>query len=153
MPPSRRSKRGGSFGGNLLVVPEPLPDDEPAEVTKQAAEEEQAPSEAEVATRETVGEMPGHVVPAELGPEAVIEVTELPEPVTPSDAEAVTGERVEGSKRRPPSTIRLDNKAGHPLFDAFLEAKQRDPFLSYRQFASGIVLDGLEAHQLRQERP
>jgi hypothetical protein len=54
--------------------------------------------------------------------------------------------------RKAPSTIRLDDRAGNPLYDAFLGAKQQDPFLSYRQFASGIVLDGLAAHRRRQKR-
>jgi hypothetical protein len=52
----------------------------------------------------------------------------------------------------PPSTIRIDDKAGHQLFEAFVEAKRQDPFLSYRQFASSIVLDGLNMHHRRQKR-
>jgi hypothetical protein len=74
-----------------------------------------------------------------------------PEPDRPAVDSPPAVDKGRGDKK-PPSTIRLDDRAGHPLFDAFLEAKRQDPFLSYRQFASGIVLDGLAAHRRRQKR-
>lgn len=43
----------------------------------------------------------------------------------------------------PPATLRLNEQAGAALWDAFVAAKQADPFLSYRQFASAVVLQGL----------
>lgn len=47
------------------------------------------------------------------------------------------------SRRNPPATLRLNDIAGSALWDAFLIAKAGDPFLSYRQFASHVVLNGL----------
>jgi len=56
------------------------------------------------------------------------------------------------TRERPPSTIRLDDRAGRELWDAYVKAKTQDPFLSYRQFASGVVLDGLATHRRREKR-
>lgn len=139
MPPSRGSSRGGAFGGSLLAIPTPLPDDEPIPSAEESAAE-QAPDAA-----------PG--VPEGL---AVVRPQPSPdlEPKAQKEDDALSASAEWGSAagRRPPSTIRLDDKAGHPLFDAFVEAKRQDPFLSYRQFASGIVLDGLTLHNRRQKR-
>jgi hypothetical protein len=40
----------------------------------------------------------------------------------------------------------LSERASEALWAAFVEAKNADPFLSYRQYASRIVQDGLAAH-------
>jgi hypothetical protein len=47
-----------------------------------------------------------------------------------------------GGRDRPPA-LRLSDHATTELWQAYLAAKQADPFLSYRQFASSIVLIGL----------
>jgi len=137
VPPSRRSNRGGAFGGSLLAIPTPLSDDEPIPSAKEPAAEQ-----ADAAPRVPDGLA---VVPQpspDLEPKAKKE----------DDAQSASAEWGSAAGRRPPSTIRLDDKAGHQLFDAFVEAKRQDPFLSYRQFASGIVLDGLTLHNRRQKR-
>ena len=138
MPPSRRSNRGGAFGGSLLAVPNPLPDDDlipPAE---------ESPTQQEFESDTTV---PASLTPAHL-PSPALEPTAQEE----DDAHPVSALRGSAVGRRPPSTIRIDDKAGLQLFEAFVEAKRQDPFLSYRQFASSIVLDGLNVHHRRQKR-
>jgi len=55
-------------------------------------------------------------------------------------------------RERPPGTIRLDDRAGQALWEAYVHVKTQDPFLSYRQFSSQIILDGLTAHRRRQQR-
>ena len=137
VPPSRRSNRGGAFGGSLLAVPNPLPDDD----LIPPAEESPTQQEFESTT-----------VPASLtaahSPSPALEPTAQEE----DDAHPVSALRGSAVGRRPPSTIRIDDKAGRQLFEAFVEAKRQDPFLSYRQFASSIVLDGLNVHHRRQKR-
>lgn len=151
MPPNRR--RGGGFGGSLLATPKPLPEDEPTTAEEGPAD---PPVALTVAPAATEPEQPAVASAVTAAPEPEVEPAALdpePAPVAVDDPapEAAT-QRGRGDKK-PPSTIRLDDRAGHPLFDAFLVAKQQDPFLSYRQFASGIVLNGLAAHHRRQKRP
>ena len=136
MPPSRRSNRGGAFGGSLLAVPTPLPDDEVIPLAAESAEH--AP---DVGPRD----------PESLAI-ALPQRSPALEAQVEDDAQFESAVRGSAAGRRPPSTIRLDERAGHPLFDAFVEAKRQDPFLSYRQFASGVVLDGLTLHRRRQNR-
>jgi hypothetical protein len=138
VPPSRRSNRGGAFGGSLLAVPNPLPDDD------LIAPAEESPTEPEFDTDTTVPASlaAAHSPSPDLEPKAQEE----------DDAHAVSALRGSAIGRRPPSTIRIDDKAGHQLFEAFVEAKRQDPFLSYRQFASSVVLDGLNVHHRRQKR-
>ena len=138
MPPSRRSNRGGAFGGSLLAVPNPLPDDD------LIAPAEESPTEPEFDTDTTV---PASLAAAH-SPSPALE----PKAQEEDDAHPVSALRGSAVGRRPPSTIRIDDKAGRRLFEAFVEAKRQDPFLSYRQFASSIVLDGLNVHQRRQKR-
>jgi hypothetical protein len=138
VPPSRRSNRGGAFGGSLLAVPNPLPDDDlilPAE---------DSPTEREF---DTDTKVPASLAAAH-SPSPALE----PKAQEEDDAHPVSALRGSAVGRRPPSTIRIDDKAGHQLFEAFVEAKRQDPFLSYRQFASSIVLDGLNVHHRRQKR-
>lgn len=73
-----------------------------------------------------------------------------PEP--PAAAERAAPQPARSPRAHPPSTIRLAAQAGQQLWQAYLEAKHANPFLSYRQFASGVVLDGLAAHRRRQQR-
>ena len=139
MPPNRRSNRGGAFGGSLLAVPTPLSDDDPLSPT------EESPTEQSSETDTTV---PASLAAARSQPSPVLE----PEAPEEDDAHSVSAVRGSAAERRPPSTIRIDDKAGHQLFEAFVDAKRLDPFLSYRQFASGIVLDGLNVHHRRLRR-
>jgi hypothetical protein len=123
-------KRGGAIGG-LLSVPQRLPDDE----------EEPAPSAA-----------PAEAAPAASEPPPMAEVLSEAERVTtPAPAAPVDGPP-EASRKGPPGTIRLNETAGRTLWEAYIEAKTRDPFLSYRQFASEVVGDGLAVRQRRQRR-
>jgi hypothetical protein len=138
VPPSRRSNRGGAFGGSLLAIPTPLSDDEPIPSAKEPAAEQAPDAAPRVPDGLAVVPQPS----PDLEPKAKKE----------DDAQSASAEWGSAAGRRPPSTIRLDDKAGHQLFDAFVEAKRQDPFLSYRQFASGIVLDGLTLHNRRQKR-
>ncbi len=143
MPPNTR-RRGGGFGGNLLAVPTPLPDDEPTSGDKPAGEQPEPVSGSPVPETQ-----PPILPSAQPKPPVAVVVPQVQQECE-TRAPAHEGSP---ARRRPPSTIRLDDKAGHPLFDAYVEAKRLDPFLSYRQFASGIVLDGLAAHRRRQKRP
>jgi hypothetical protein len=140
-----KSRRGGAFGGSLLAVPTPLPDDEAA--SPPAADE---PAAEPVDAAPPVTEAP-QVEDEPVPPTLTVAPDSEPDPEPPVINSSPPVNTGRGDKK-PPSTIRLDDKAGHPLFDAFLEAKRLDPFLSYRQFASGIVLDGLTAHRRRQKR-
>ncbi len=56
------------------------------------------------------------------------------------------------AEKQAPGTIRLNEQAGRSLWESYLEAKTDDPFLSYRQFASAVVLDGLASRQRRHKR-
>lgn len=139
MPPKSRTGRP-TFGGNLLAVPTPLPDDDDA-----------PPSE------DLVGEEPS-------SPVQPVDQTPVPEPVppqphpttaspdTPDSARPASPTPNRSTRERPPSTIRLDDRAGRELWDAYVKAKTQDPFLSYRQFASGVVLDGLATQRRREKR-
>lgn len=143
MPPKRRP--GGGFGGSLLAVPTPIPDDDDVD-------QQEAPESAAVtpAPQSTAGQTPSDVKSG--NDERSGERPTDPDRDVIDDEVSQQPPALERIEKRPPSTIRLDDRAGHPLFDAFLVAKQQDPFLSYRQFASGIVLDGLAAHRRRQKR-
>jgi hypothetical protein len=86
-------------------------------------------------------------------------VEKTPEPgVSPARAPKAEVEPVarpalkEAAAKKPPGTLRLNDVAGGQLWDAFLEAKDADPFLSYRKFASDVILDGLAARQRRAKR-
>jgi len=46
-------------------------------------------------------------------------------------------------RKTPPSTVRLHEEASAALWEAFVRAKQEDPFLTYTAFASGVVEAGL----------
>lgn len=72
------------------------------------------------------------------------------EPAAPAQQAVRTPAAEPGRTGRsgPPATLRLNEQAGAALWDAYLAAKQADPFLSYRQFASAVVLQGLH-----RERP
>lgn len=128
-----------SFGGQLLTVPTPLPDDDESKpVEKSVSTIEELPPPAKSTEPEPAAEEPAP--PSELT-SAV------------SDEHAVPETRsARPSRERAPGTIRLDDKAGQALWGAYLEAKIQDPFLSYRQFASRVVLDGLATHHRRQKR-
>jgi len=139
VPPSRRSNRGGAFGGSLLAVPNPLPDDDVIPPTEESLTEQEFDTDTTVPASLAAGHSQS---PALENPKAQEE----------DDAYPVSALRGSAVGRRPPSTIRIDDKAGYQLFEAFVEAKRQDPFLSYRQFASSIVLDGLNVHQRRQKR-
>ena len=139
MPPSRRSNRGGAFGGSLLAVPNPLPGDDLIPPAEDSLTEREFDTDTTVPASLAAGQSPSPTL-------------ESPEAQEEGDAHPVSALRGSAVGRRPPSTIRIDDKAGHQLFEAFVEAKRQDPFLSYRQFASSIVLDGLNVHQHRQKR-
>ena len=139
MPPKSRTGRH-TFGGNLLAVPTPQPDDD-------------APLSEDTTP---VGE--------ERSPVQRVDQTPVPEPVTPRPQPTTTSPPTPDSARptsptpnrpvreHPPSTIRLDDRAGRELWDAYVKAKTQDPFLSYRQFSSGVVLDGLATQRRREKR-
>lgn len=139
MPPSNR-RRGGTFGGSLLGVPAQLPDD-----GDQTTEPEQPdPAPADEAPAPPPNLAPVHVANEPAPAVEAQTVESLPPPGEEPRAKPT------GVKRdRPPATIRLDERAGGGLWDAYLEAKAADPFLSYRQFASGVVLDGLDRRRKR----
>jgi len=132
------------------MTPQPLPEDE--EPTSVSATDEPVAATVEVAPPVTAAPSSSPQVEDEPAtPPPALTVAPDPKPDRPAVDSPPAVDKRRGDKK-PPSTIRLDDRAGHPLFDAFLEAKRQDPFLSYRQFASGIVLDGLAAHRRRQKR-
>ena len=138
MPPKNRSGRP-AFGGKLLAVPTPLPDDDEAQPV-----EESAPA---------IEELP-LTTPTEPPPAPDLAPV-LPEPVLgslhPDEINAARPSH-RPSRERAPGTIRLDDRSGHALWEAYVGAKVQDPFLSYRQFASRVVLDGLAVHRRREKR-
>jgi hypothetical protein len=139
VPPRSRTARGATFSGNLLAVPTPLPDDD-----------EQEP----VGEREPANEAPRplrEALPAQESETAAEDRPAATEDPTPNGAGEQTVQ-IRPGRDRAPGTLRIDGRAGEPLWQAYIEAKSVDPFLSYRQFASGIVLDGLAVHKRRQKR-
>ena len=121
MPAKSRPGRP-TFGGKLLAVPTPLPDD--------PDDEAPPPQDSAPAAEEPLPAQPTEPTPA------------------PNHASAASPSPRRPTRERPPGTIRLDDRAGQALWDAYVEAKTQDPFLSYRQFASQIILDGLTAGQV-----
>jgi hypothetical protein len=119
------------FGGNLLGgTVRPIPDDdEPTPAPTTTPEPAPAPPAQAEATQQAA--------PAPR-PRAVPDPEPEPTPVSESSR----------ARKGPPATIRLNGTAGEALWQAYLEAKARDHFLSYRQFASDVVMDGL----IRQKR-
>lgn len=117
MPPSTRRARRPSFGGNLLNVPQPLPDDE-----------------APVPSGQDSAAPPADGAGAPTDPTA-----------PPSAGEQQTSAVGAGNaaRGRAPGTIRLTEDAAAQLWASYVEAKNLDPFLSYRKFASSVILDGL----------
>lgn len=149
--PAKNRRRGSGFGGSLLNVPQALPEDD------ETPEPEPTPKPASVPS----------LVPAAVSP--VSEPEPEPAPQERLDArvgsiktgeddlgvrarDVIRAEVREEPARKPPGTIRLNDPAGQALWQAYLEAKTADPFLSYRQFASTVVLDGLAADKKRRGR-
>jgi hypothetical protein len=139
VPPRSRTARGTTFSGNLLAVPTPLPDDD-----------EQEP----VGERDPANEAPRplrEALPTQESETAAEDWPAAAEDPIPDGAGGQTAQ-IRPGRDRAPGTLRIDGRAGEPLWQAYIEAKSLDPFLSYRQFASGIVLDGLAVHKRRQKR-
>jgi len=148
VPPKSRPQRKTGFRGSLLAVPEPLPDDE---------------SDDEVISTDPAP-APGQMPTRQLEPEPTSEpdrVSAAPEPQLPGGPTSIEDdseppleqpESTPAKDKRPPGTLRLNDLAAPQLWDAYLEDKTADPFLSYRQFASRIVLDGLAVRSRRQSR-
>lgn len=122
--------------GSLLGPVEPLPDEEPP------------PSR------------PPTTEPLAAAPAPAVEEAAPPAPPTPRAAEpepepeppAPPAPAPERRRERPPTTLRVNKAAAAALWDAFLEAKTADPFLSFAQFTSGVVLDGLQRAEQRAKR-
>jgi hypothetical protein len=122
------AKRG--FGSLLNGPPQPLPDDDnPVVSTDRAAPD-----------------------PKSERPEQRAEVIDLrdekPASSEPQQVAAASAHALKQEKQAP-GTIRLNEQASSELWRAYVEAKAADPFLSYRQFASTVVLEGLRAHKYR----
>jgi hypothetical protein len=121
------AKRG--FGSLLNGPPQPLPDDD----TPVASTENRAAPD-----------------PESERPDRSAEVIDLRDekPASP-EPQQVTAAPAHAPKqgKQAPGTIRLNEQAGGELWRAYVEVKAADPFLSYRQFASTVVLDGLRAHK------
>jgi hypothetical protein len=139
VPPRSRTARGATFSGNLLAVPTPLPDDDEQEPVGERAPANEAPRPLQEA------------LPAQESETAAEDRPAATEDPTPDGAGGQTVQ-IRPGRDRAPGTLRIDGRAGEPLWQAYIEAKSVDPFLSYRQFASGIVLDGLAVHKRRQKR-
>ncbi len=76
-----------------------------------------------------------------------------PEPVEQGPAlQPVPAADTVRGRQGPPSTLRITDAAGEALWAAYLVAKTADPFLSFRQFASAVVLDGLGRATQREKR-
>lgn len=151
MPANRR--RGG-FGGSLLRVPQALPDDDEPTPEPQRTEPDgedraepvvEEPAAEPAAEPELQSEETGSVV-------AIEEKRPGPRPARAAAPEPSPPVEEQRGSRKPPATIRLNDRAGEALWQAYLEAKTADPFLSYRQFASLVVLDGLAADKKRRSR-
>jgi hypothetical protein len=138
VPPSKRRSRG--FGGSLLTTPQVLPDDdEETSAVELTADTRSAPVAAVRSLAEDIPSEP----PA---------MPRQPEPPKKERELSPSSEPKQSPAKKPPGTLRLNEVAGPQLWDAFLEAKDADPFLSYRKFASDVVLDGLATRSRRQKR-
>jgi hypothetical protein len=133
MQPGER-KRASFGGGSLLGPVKPIPDDD-------------VPTAEPDPTPPTVSE------PEEEQPSVV-----------PARAPQIDAERAERVRRRGgrpmarrrrgiedegPATIRLDEGAKAALWESFVRAKQQDPFLTYTEHASAIVMDGIDRERRR----
>lgn len=128
-----RSRKGGF---NLLSSPQPIVDDDDDETSPPAASGAASP-------------LPKPQVVPEPEPEER-KVEAAPKPIAAKPAAAKSAPSpVRPGVKAPPGTIRLNQAAGTSLWDEYLEAKTADPFLSYRQFASDVVKDGLAARRRR----
>jgi hypothetical protein len=54
-------------------------------------------------------------------------------------------------QQRAPTTVRLRQPAANALREAWLEEKHTNVLLSYPEFASEVVLDGLKARKRRRK--
>ncbi|MCA1694816.1 MAG: hypothetical protein LC749_08830 [Actinobacteria bacterium] len=142
------ASRGNKFGGALLAgVPQPLADDEEEQiVASRAPEATQAASAPAEPAMEEQHQREDDAVIVDIRDEEPASATEQPEDANPRPTARPKAEK------QAPGTIRLNEQAGRSLWDSYLEAKTDDPFLSYRQFASAVVLDGLASRQRRHRR-
>lgn len=124
------TKKRTGFGGTLLGTPQPLPDEDDAPAPVQAPQPPVAAVEAPEEARTTE---------LERAPAPRSRPAARPK-AAPAPSEAQPRLPVAKSA---PGTLRLNDVAGPALWAAYLEAKASDPFLSYRQFASNIVMAGL----------
>ena len=127
------TKKRTGFGGTLLGTPQPLPDEDDAPMPVRAP---QPPAAAvEVAEEARAAEPEPEPAPAPGSRPAVRQKAAQP----PSEAQPTPP-----AAKSAPGTLRLNDVAGAALWAAYLEAKASDPFLSYRQFASNVVIAGLD---------
>lgn len=88
-------------------------------------------------------------VPVPQAPPAAPEPQAEPPAAPVAAVDAAASER---ARKGPPSTLRVNDTAGAALWEAFLVAKSQDPFLSFRQFTSHVVMDGLDRAAKRAAR-
>lgn len=119
-------------GGSLLGPVAPLPDDDDE-------------------TQESPPSAPESGVVEEAPAEPVVTAPEPQAPPVPAPA-AVDAAVTERGRKGPPGTLRVNDNASTALWAAYLEAKTADPFLSFRQFTSGVVMDGLNHARRRAAR-
>ncbi len=122
-----RPRRGRGFGGSLIGMPSRLPEDD---------DEPEAPA------------------PAAIPDRTLAEPEPAPEPAAPPRRPATKRATAPRGRRREsaPQTVRLSGPASSALWDGYLAAKEEDPFLTYVDYASGIVTDGLARDARRRSR-
>jgi len=151
--------------GSLLGPVQPLPDDdeEPTPPPRKLAAAPEprklaaAPEPRKLAAapepreREREPEPPTPVARPTPAPAPEPEPAPPEETPAPDPAASAPPRAAEGSRRRqgPPATLRVNDVAGRALWDAFLVEKAQDPFLSYREFVSRVVLAGLGKEKRR----
>jgi hypothetical protein len=137
--PARRK-----FNSLVSGVPQALPDeDEDLAVSPSAETQEDDTAGVAASVPERVERAAEVVSIRDEGPAAVQREPEVLDDPAPAIAKP---------QKPAPGTIRLNEHAGATLWEAYLDAKAIDPFLSYRQFASSVVLDGIAAQQRRKKR-
>lgn len=149
MPPSERRRSSFGGAGSLLGPVKPIPDDDPPEQPAPAPAAEPEPEQTVPAPAPEQRAAPPEPEP---GPEQ-----RAAEPAPEPSRRANRGGRPMARRRRgkddeAPTTVRLSDRAGAALWEAFVEAKREDPFLTYVEYASGIVEGGLDRERRRRNR-
>ena len=133
--PAQRTPTIGSDSTTVVTAPDPKTDS--PEAGRTASSGEVSPNDRGNRAAATNDEPPG------------TRRTRRGAPTAAGTRSALTGT----GEKRSAATVRLHQPAADALYDAFLDERRNlDPRMSYPQFASRIVMAGLDSERRRQAR-